>query len=109
MLTYFTRYVHCKSVKILSLHYHELIEKIEDHEGKNYLMVDDYILNKVLDKIKEIIGVKKFHNTKILIDTDDKLSNDITLKNVVILITCVIKDDHKSYAELFLEKAFFVN
>ena len=58
-------------------------------------MVDDYMLDKVLDKIKETIGIKTFDKTKILIDTDDKLPNDITLKNVVILITCVIKDDGK--------------
>ena len=27
--------------------------KIEKHEGKNYLMVDDYMLNKELDKIRK--------------------------------------------------------
>ena len=62
-----------------------LILKIEEHEGKKYLMVDDYMLNKVLDKIK------------ILIDADDKLP-DITLKNVVILMTCVIKDGNKFHS-----------
>ena len=36
-------------------------------------MVDHYILDKILDKIKEIIGTGKFDNTKIIIDTDDKL------------------------------------
>ena len=36
-----------------------------------------------------MMDIKKF---KFLIDTDDKLSYDITLKNVMILITCVIKD-----------------
>ena len=65
LATCFTSYVHCKSIKILSLlHFYELIEKIEDHEGKNYLMVDDYkpgnLLHKVLNKIKEIIDIKKF-------------------------------------------------
>ena len=35
-------------------------------------MVDDYMLDKVLDKIKEIISIEKFHNTKTMIDTDDK-------------------------------------
>ena len=29
-------------------------------------MVDDYILDKVFDKIKEIIGIKKFDDTKII-------------------------------------------
>ena len=62
-----------------------LILKIEEHERKKYLMVDDYMLNKVLDKIK------------ILIDADDKLP-DITLKNVVILMTCVIKDGNKFHS-----------
>ena len=47
-------------------------------------MVDDYIPNKT-DKIKEIIGTEKFNDTKILIDTDDKLSDDITFKKFVML------------------------
>ena len=33
--------------------------KIEEHKGKRYLMVNDYMLDKVLDKIKEIIGIAK--------------------------------------------------
>ena len=40
-------------------------------------MVDDYMLDKVFGKIEEI-----FDDTNILIDTDDKLSNDITLKMI---------------------------
>ena len=57
-MKYFTRYVQCRSIKILSLHYHELIGKTEeDHEGKKYFMVDDYMLDKVLDKVKEMIGI----------------------------------------------------
>ena len=58
---------------------------------KKYLMVDDYMLHKVLDNIKEMIGVGKFDDTNILIDMDDKLPDDITLKNVVILMTCYQK------------------
>ena len=34
-------------------------------------MVDEYMLNKILDKIKVIIGIECFDNTKILIHTDD--------------------------------------
>ena len=34
-----------------------------------------------------------------------KLPDDITLKNVVMLITYVIKDDGKFYAQLILEEA----
>ena len=41
------------------------MEKIQEHEGKKYLMVDDHMLVKVFDKIKEIIDIVKFDNTKI--------------------------------------------
>ena len=36
------------------------------------LKVDDYLLNKVLHKIKILIGIGYFDNTMVLIDTDDK-------------------------------------
>ena len=42
-------------------------------------MVDDYMRNKVLDKVKKIKGIEQFDCTKILTDTDDKLPDDITL------------------------------
>ena len=58
-------------------------------------MTEDYMLDKVLDKIKMIIGIEKFGDTKILIDTDDKLDNKVPLTNVMVLISCVIKDDGK--------------
>ena len=58
-------------------------------------MVGDYMLDKVLDKIKMIIGIKKFDDTKILIEADDKLLDDVTLKNVVIIITCAVKNAEK--------------
>ena len=76
--------------------------KIEEIKEKIFV-VDDYMLDKLLDKIKEIIGIKNFDDTKILIETDDKLPDEITLKNVVILITCVIKD----FDKLFLGEALF--
>ena len=43
-------------------------------------MVNGYMLNKLLDKIKETIRLGKFNDTKILIDTDNKLSDYITYK-----------------------------
>ena len=61
-------------------------------------------VDKVLDKIKEIVGTKKFDDTKILIETVDKLPDYITLEKVVILVTCVIKDGDKFYLQLFLEE-----
>ena len=63
-------------------------------------MVHNNILDKVLDKIKKIIGYEKFDDTKFFIDTDDKLSDNVTLKNVVMLITCVIKNDDNIYPQL---------
>ena len=47
-------------------------------------MVDDYMLNEVLEKIKEIIGIDKFNDSKILINTYDELPNDITLTIFVV-------------------------
>ena len=61
-------------------------------------MVDDYVLNKVLDKIREKISIEH----KILIDTDDKLPEDNTSKNVI-LMTYVIKGNDKFYPQIFLE------
>ena len=49
----------------------------------------------LLDKIEEIMGIEKFDYTKMLIDTDDKLPDDITLKNVMLWITCDIKGNDK--------------
>ena len=36
-------------------------------------MVDAYQLDKILEKIKMIIGTERFDDTKISIETDDKL------------------------------------
>ena len=47
----------------------------------------------------------KFDNAEILIDTDDKLLVEFTLKKVVILTLCFIKDDDKFYPQIFLEEA----
>ena len=64
-------------------------------------MVDDYMLDKVLVKIKEIIDTKEFDNAKILSDKNDKLQDDVTLRNVVMLLTCFIGDDGKFYTQIF--------
>ena len=57
---------------MLSLYFDESMGEIET-EIKKYSMVDDYLLDKGLDKIKEILGFEKFDDTKIFINTDDKL------------------------------------
>ena len=61
-------------------------------------------MNKVLERIKEIKCTEKVGDTKILIDTDDTFSDDITLKNIGILIICIIKDIGKFYSQIFLEE-----
>ena len=71
------------------------------------MTVSDYMLDKVLDKIKERIGIVKLVDTNILFDMDDKLPDYITLKNVVILITCIIKDDGTFYPQIFWEEALY--
>ena len=59
------------------------------------------MLNKVLEKINMRIRIT-IDDIKILIETNDKFS-DVTLNNVVILITCVLKGDNKFYQQIFLE------
>lgn len=39
-----------------------------------------------------------------LVETEDKLPVDIAFKNIVILVSCVIKDSGKFYLQLFLEE-----
>ena len=118
VVIYFTRYVHRNSIKILSLHYHELMWKIRKPEEKKYLVVDYYMLLKLLDKgkiiidkvidySKEIRNIEKFQDTKILIDTDDILADVITFKNIK-LITYIITDDGKFYEQIFSEESLFV-
>ena len=80
--------------------------KTEEYEEKKYFMVDDYTLDKVLDKIKRI-RTEALEGVQILINVNDKFPDDITLKNDVILMTFVIKDDHKFYPQLFLKEALY--
>ena len=47
------------------------------------------MLDKVLNKIKMIIGTEKLDNAKI--ETDEKLPDDIALKNVMILVASLLK------------------
>ena len=56
---------------------------------KKYLIIDDYALDK--------------DDSDVTVEADDKLPDDITLKNVVMLITCFIKDRDDFFSQLFLE------
>ena len=75
---------------MFSLFYLELMGKIEENKEK-YLMACDQILVKILNKVKIIMGIEKFDDTKTLTDTD------ITLKNVVMLIMSIVKDGDKLF------------
>ena len=71
-------------------------------------MVDGYVPDKVLDKIKEKIDIGKIDDTKILVETDNKLPDHITLKYVMVLVRCVIKDGHELYPQIFLKEVLQV-
>ena len=43
---------------MLSLCFYQLMGKIEEHKEKVYLVVDEYMVNKVLYSIKEIVGIE---------------------------------------------------
>ena len=73
-----------KSIPWVSVHYHE--KDCEEHEGQKCLISIDNILDKVLDKIKEITGIEKLDDVKILIDRDNRVADDFPLKNVINLI-----------------------
>ena len=66
-----------KAINIFDVNVNNIVvsELIETKINSKYLivylhevMVDDYILKTVLDKIKEIISIERFDDTKILID-----------------------------------------
>ena len=44
------------------MYYHELTGTVEKYEGKKYLMTNDYVLDRKLDKIWKIIYIKNFDN-----------------------------------------------
>ena len=74
---------------------------------EKYLMLNNNILNKALHKIKMMIDIKRFDDTKILIHIDDKVADKVTLKKFVISIACIIKDDDEDEfcPKMFLEEA----
>ena len=43
-------------------------------------MVGDYDLDIVLNQIKQVIGIEKLDDVKILIDRDNRLADDFPLK-----------------------------
>ena len=79
--------------------------KVKEHvEKKKCFVINDCGKDKVLGRIEEI---KKLDNSKMWIDTNDKLPDQISLKYFVILVTCAIKDARKFYPELVSEEALY--
>ena len=64
----FPRYVHKKVDKNVKSALPWINGKVWKTWRKKYLMVDDYMLNKALDKIKKVIDIEKFDDTNIFID-----------------------------------------
>ena len=60
------------------MHYYE--KDCEEYEGQKFLISINNFLDKVLDKIKKITGIEKLDDVKILIDRDNRLADDFTLK-----------------------------
>ena len=51
----------------VSQYYHEWKGKVKEHVGKKYLIINDYMIDKALDNIKETIGIEKCDDVKILL------------------------------------------
>ena len=49
---------------MLNLYYHELMGKVKEHKGKKYLMLDDYVLDKVLERLKKPLALKNLTKLK---------------------------------------------
>ena len=69
-------------------------------ENASWLMIIQQI--KYQTRLKK--QLLKNDDIRILIDTGDKFLDNITLKNVVVLMTCVIKEGDNFYRKLFLEE-----
>ena len=66
------------------------------------LISDDEKPGRVFDYIKNVKSIEKFDAAMILMDIGDKFPNDISIKNFMIMITCVIKDVNKFYQNVYL-------
>ena len=76
---------------MLSLYFIDWLERLENMKIKifgSWWLYAKKVLKKLLGKIKEIIGIEKFEDSKIWINTDNKLSDEVILKSVAILMNC---------------------
>ena len=70
-------------------------------------MTDVYMLINVLEKIQEMKRIEINDESNILVGTDGKLPDDISLKNIMISMASVIKDIKDFYPQLSLEEALY--
>lgn len=66
------------------------------------------MLDKVLKMIKMITDIEKLDDTKIMVHINSKLADEIIFKNVMLLVSCVQKNNGKYYPEIFLEKSLTI-
>ena len=55
-----------------------------------------------------MIYIQKFDDTKIFSNSDDILLDYIILKTIMVLMTCVVKDNGKFHPQLFLGEVLFI-
>ena len=76
-------------------------------EAFTWWLINNYVLERVLDKIVGTSKIEKFDDTRILVVIDNILSDNIPFKNVVIKMASVVKDGDAFYPQLFLEGELF--
>ena len=76
-------------------------------EAFTWWLINNYVLERVLDKIVGTSKIEKFDDTRILVVIDNILSDNIPFKNVVIKMASVVKDGDAFYPQLSLEGELF--
>lgn len=65
------------------------------------MIVNDNVLDKLLDRIRKIIYINKFDFNKIKVDADDKLPNDITenenMMVLIMMVNVILKYSYKKH------------
>lgn len=65
------------------------------------MIVNDNVLDKLLDRIRKIIYINKFDFNKMKVDADDKLPNDITenenMMVLIMMVNVILKYSYKKH------------
>lgn len=81
--------------------------KIEERKRKKFDGYN-YMLGKLLDQIRERIGLDKFGDFEIVMETDNIFADNIILKSIFTLISWVISDDDHSFSQINLGESLAV-